>query len=293
MNSVFRIKETLYIETSRNSVFPLIPSGRRVPTSWEQPFTTNRENQGLFDLHLLRGNSDDLTENITVGKWRIAGIPPGVKGEHLIHVNIRVGIDGCVRLVATLANHTLPVTFLVEGIPEIPLTSAVPTIPLEKLIKRPCPECLCAFVIRTENWKKEPFALCLDCGHEFELPESQILNNAAPWEDLPPELLKTLGIELPHNPGGLPSEEIQELQEKGFRLNTDEEPDLTIDSNKILQQIPGMIFGQKKDITELDYNEIVRLAGDPLPEDERRNCPKCEAVISRDAKRCEWCGQNL
>ena len=268
MNSVLRTKEALYIETSKNSMFPLIPAGRRVPFSWEQTFTTYFEGQRSFDLHFLRGNSDDFLENTTLGKWRIAGIPPAPKGAHHIRVKIRVGMDGSVGLSATLKNQMLPVIFLTEAFPKILLTSRIPTIPLENLIQRPCTNCKSTFVMRTTNWKNEPFALCLDCGNEFELAETPATGSAAPWEDLPPELIKTLGIEPPRTLGGLSEEELRELEEKGFDL------------------------GVRK-VADLTPEEILRLAGDPLPEQERRNCPNCDAVISRSAERCEWCGQIL
>ena len=46
--------------------------------------------------------SDNAMENFTLGKWRIAGIPPAPKGEHRVRVNIRLGVDGSVGLDATL-----------------------------------------------------------------------------------------------------------------------------------------------------------------------------------------------
>ena len=293
MDSAFRIKETLYIETSKNKVVPLIPAGRRIPTDWKQTFTTYKENQRSFDLHFLRGMSDIAMENITLGKWRIAGIPPAPKGEHRVRVNIRLGADGSVGLDATLKKQPLPVTFLTETLSKIPLTIKVPNSQLEKLVQKPCWSCKSNFVIGTTNWKNEPFALCLDCGNEFAIPETLNTSVTAPWEELPPELLNTLGIKLPHKPGGLPLEELQELRDKGFNLNPEEQPDLDINANKVFQQIPGMIFGQKTTKADLDHEEILRLAGEPLPESERRKCPKCDAVISRDSKRCEWCGQTL
>jgi hypothetical protein len=176
---------------------------------------------------------------------------------------------------------------------DFPLTPEVPTLPLSKLIQQPCPVCLCNIVIRTENWKNEPFALCLDCGHEFELPKSHNSTDNSPWDDLPPELLESMGIELPHNLGGLAAEDIQELQEKGFSLNFETDATAKIEPSHIISKIPGMIFGQMKDTDNLDTSDVIRLAGDPLPDDKKRTCPKCEAVISRDARRCEWCGINL
>ncbi|HBY07579.1 MAG TPA: hypothetical protein DEH22_07255 [Chloroflexi bacterium] len=182
---------------------------------------------------------------------------------------------------------------MTDPFPKIPLTFRVPTIPLEKSISQPCPECKRSFVIRSANWKKEPFALCLDCGNEFELADTPVTGEKAPWEDLPPELIKTLGIEPPHTPGGLDADALRELQEKGFKLSDPESPDLAIRVDKVIQQVPGMIYRSSKKGDELSVDEILRLAGNPLPADQRRRCPKCDAVIAQDDKRCNWCGQTV
>jgi hypothetical protein len=293
MESGFRIKESLYIETIKNKLVPLIPAGRRVPTAWEQTFTTFQEEQRSFDLHLLCGIKANISDTKTLGKWRIAGIPPGSKGAYRIRVNIRIGVDGSVSLGAILLGQSLPVTFLTETLPKIPLTIKVPGFQLEKLVKMNCWDCKSNFVVSTTNWKDEPFALCLDCGKELALPETLTTSVTAPWDEISPDLLNTLGIEQPHTPGGLPDEDLEELKEKGFILDPKEESDLGIDADKVTGQLPGVFLGQKKSFVELDHDEIVKLAGDPLPEDERINCPKCDAVISRHAKRCEWCGRKL
>ena len=122
MKSAFRLKETLYLEISRGKAYPLIPSGRTVPANWKQTFTTSVENQRSFDLHLLRGNSENTIENTTLGKWRIGGIPIAPKGDLHIDVEIRVGIDGSVGLRASQEDQSLPVTLLTEPFPKIPLT---------------------------------------------------------------------------------------------------------------------------------------------------------------------------
>jgi len=292
MKSAFRLKETLYLEISKGKAYPLIPSGRTIPATWGQTFTTSVENQRSFDLHLLRGNSEYTFENTTLGKWRVGGIPQAPKGGLQVKVEIRVGTDGSVGLRASQDNQSLPVTLLSEPFPKIPLTFRVPTIPLEKTIHQPCPECKRSYVIRYTNWKNEPFALCLDCGHEFDLPDTPTTGGTAPWEELPPELIDTLGIESQHNPGGLDDKSLQELKDKGFDVSRQDEQDLTIDANKIFRQLPGMLFGtSKRPQTEISVEDILKMAGEPLAENQRRNCPKCDAVIALNAKRCEWCGQ--
>jgi hypothetical protein len=40
----------------------------------------------------------------------------------------------------------------------------------------------------------------------------------------------------------------------------------------------------------LSTEEIIRLAGGPLPPEKRTTCPQCGATISRDASWCQWCG---
>lgn len=43
----------------------------------------------------------------------------------------------------------------------------------------------------------------------------------------------------------------------------------------------------------LNPEDIIELAGGPLAPEERRNCPKCDAVVSRDAASCPWCSEAL
>jgi hypothetical protein len=43
----------------------------------------------------------------------------------------------------------------------------------------------------------------------------------------------------------------------------------------------------------LNPEDIIRLAGGPLPEEERRKCPRCGAIVSRSDHRCPWCSAQL
>ncbi len=47
----------------------------------------------------------------------------------------------------------------------------------------------------------------------------------------------------------------------------------------------------------LSASDVVRMAADLdggiLPTEQRSRCPKCDAVVPRQAARCEWCGQSL
>jgi len=44
---------------------------------------------------------------------------------------------------------------------------------------------------------------------------------------------------------------------------------------------------------QLSPDDVIKLAGGPLPPEERRACPQCGAVIPRSARKCAWCGAPL
>jgi DNA-directed RNA polymerase subunit RPC12/RpoP len=43
----------------------------------------------------------------------------------------------------------------------------------------------------------------------------------------------------------------------------------------------------------LSPEDILRLAGGPLPPEERRKCPRCGAIVSRSESKCPWCSAHL
>ena len=57
------------------------------------------------------------------------------------------------------------------------------------------------------------------------------------------------------------------------------------------------VRGRGKTTGQLSATDIVRLAADldggVLPADQRRHCPHCDAVVPRQASRCEWCAKSL
>ena len=118
--------------------------------------------------------------------------------------------------------------------------------------------------------------------------------------------LKTLresGINLSFDPEILDPETIQELQEQGFDIFTDSPgSQYTKTVTKSTQEKTRSIFKRPffkwgKGVQKpkpLSLEELILLAGGPLPPDERRNCPnpRCGAVISKSASKCPWCGKS-
>jgi hypothetical protein len=57
----------------------------------------------------------------------------------------------------------------------------------------------------------------------------------------------------------------------------------------------ALVLGQEEvqSAGSLSPELILRLAGGPLPPEERRNCPECDAVVSRLEAKCPWCSAPL
>ena len=58
--------------------------------------------------------------------------------------------------------------------------------------------------------------------------------------------------------------------------------------------MPGQDAGEEVSRAgSLNPEDIIRWAGGPLPEEERRKCPRCGAIVSRSESRCPWCSAQL
>jgi hypothetical protein len=58
-------------------------------------------------------------------------------------------------------------------------------------------------------------------------------------------------------------------------------------------QAPAHAGDVRPQSEELSPDDVIQLAGGPLPPEERRACPQCGAVVPRSAEKCAWCGAPL
>jgi hypothetical protein len=58
-------------------------------------------------------------------------------------------------------------------------------------------------------------------------------------------------------------------------------------------QAPANSRDVRPESGRLSPDDVIQLAGGPLPPEERRACPQCGAVIPRSAEKCAWCGAPL
>jgi hypothetical protein len=125
--------------------------------------------------------------------------------------------------------------------------------------------------------------------------------------DLSEEHLKELhesGITLPFNTDKVDPEKLQALQEQHEELLEDlPDSGVTQTQTKITQEKSRSFWklpffmrkSGKRDRGRLSLEEIVLLKGEPLPPEDRRDCPNpgCGAVISKSATECPWCGKSV
>lgn len=104
--------------------------------------------------------------------------------------------------------------------------------------------------------------------------------------------LKSSGMSLAFSSAGFDAETIETLSELGFDIYNG--PPMNLPSKHRIIWTTYEDTREKKPQT-LFPDEIIKMAGGALPEEQRRKCPnpKCRAVISKEEKTCPWCGKSL
>jgi hypothetical protein len=118
------------------------------------------------------------------------------------------------------------------------------------------------------------------------LPGLKSFEDSPGKEDLR-ELIEQGGLE------GIEDEIIEALKRRGFDIPSGGKSSIVSTIRRLDKQNEEMKNKLPRGYIPLTPQEILELAGQPLPVEERRNCPNCEAVISRHAKQCPWCSVPL
>lgn len=92
---------TLGIETRGGIFTGLIPRNSPVPTSHSQIFTTARDDQTEVDIHILQGERELASHNVSLGEFVLTDIPPLPKGMAKVEVEFSVDTNGMLEVSAT------------------------------------------------------------------------------------------------------------------------------------------------------------------------------------------------
>jgi len=91
---------TLGIETLGGVSTPLIGRNTTVPTSKSQVFSTAGDNQTQVEVNVLQGERPMATDNKSLGRFVLDGIPPAPRGIPQIEVSFDIDANGILNVVA-------------------------------------------------------------------------------------------------------------------------------------------------------------------------------------------------
>lgn len=91
---------TLGIETLGAVSTPLIERNTTVPTSKSQIFSTAADNQTSVEIHVLQGERPMASDNKTLGKFMLTGIPPSPRGVPQVEVSFDIDANGILNVKA-------------------------------------------------------------------------------------------------------------------------------------------------------------------------------------------------
>ena len=91
---------TLGIETLGQVMTPLIERNTTIPTRKSEIFSTAADNQSTVEIHVLQGERKMASDNKTIGKFHLDGIPPAPRGVPQIEVTFDLDANGILKVSA-------------------------------------------------------------------------------------------------------------------------------------------------------------------------------------------------
>ncbi len=104
---------TLGVEIENDGFAPIIPRNTVIPTSNSRIFTTVADNQTSVKIHVLQGESDKASKNVSIGYFELKGIRLAKAGEPRIEVTFTIDANGILKVSArdmdTGAQHSIEI----------------------------------------------------------------------------------------------------------------------------------------------------------------------------------------
>ena len=91
---------SLSIETLGGIATKLIERNTTIPTKKSQIFSTAADNQTTVDIHVLQGEREMASDNITLGRFQLSGIAPAPRGIPQIEVTFDIDANAIVNVSA-------------------------------------------------------------------------------------------------------------------------------------------------------------------------------------------------
>ncbi len=91
---------SLGLETIGGVMTPLIERNTTIPVRKSQIFSTAEDNQSAVDIHVLQGERPMAADNVSMGRFRLDGIPLALRGMPQIEVTFDIDANGILHVVA-------------------------------------------------------------------------------------------------------------------------------------------------------------------------------------------------
>jgi molecular chaperone DnaK len=91
---------TLGIETMGGVMTPLIDRNTTIPTEKSKVFSTAADNQTQVEIHVLQGERPMASDNKSLGRFILDGIPPAPRGVPQIEVTFNIDANGILKVTA-------------------------------------------------------------------------------------------------------------------------------------------------------------------------------------------------
>lgn len=88
----------LGIETLGGVTTVLIPSNTTIPTRKSETFSTASDNQPSVEIHVLQGDRTMASDNRTIGRFHLDGIPPAPRGIPQVEVTFDIDANGILNV---------------------------------------------------------------------------------------------------------------------------------------------------------------------------------------------------
>ncbi|MGD2028241.1 MAG: molecular chaperone DnaK, partial [Anaerolineales bacterium] len=91
---------TLGIETLGAVMTPMIERNTTIPVRKNEVFSTADDNQTAVDIHILQGERTMANDNMSLGRFRLEGIPPAPRGIPQVEVTFDIDANGILNVTA-------------------------------------------------------------------------------------------------------------------------------------------------------------------------------------------------
>ncbi|MBW2229297.1 MAG: molecular chaperone DnaK [Deltaproteobacteria bacterium] len=91
---------SLGVETQGGVFTKIIDKNTTIPTTKSQVFSTTEDSQDVVRIHVLQGEREMATDNMTLGRFELVGIPPAPRGVPQIEVTFALDTDGVANVSA-------------------------------------------------------------------------------------------------------------------------------------------------------------------------------------------------